>query len=68
MVLCYFDGDDDGNVDDGIFLEVHLPSFKVEIGSRIIQSFIKWRSCKIKITSCHSSNKLPLPASPTLHV
>lgn len=51
MVLRYFDGDDDGNVDDGIFLGIHLPSFKEEIGSRIIQSFIKWRSCKIKITS-----------------
>lgn len=41
VVLYYFDGHDNGNVDDGIFLEVHLPSFKEEIGSRIIQSFIK---------------------------
>lgn len=31
MVLYYFDGYDDGNVGDGIFLEVHLPSFKEEI-------------------------------------
>lgn len=31
MVLYYFDGHDDGNVGDGIFLEVHLPSFKEEI-------------------------------------
>lgn len=68
MVLRYFDGDDGGNVDDGIFLGIHLPSFKEEIGSRIIQSFIKWRSCKIKSTSWHSSNKLPLPASPPLRV
>lgn len=59
MVLCYFDPDDDGSVDDGICLKVYLPSFKEEIGSRIIQSFIKWRSCKIKITSCTVLIKFP---------
>jgi len=41
MILCYFNGDDNSKVDGGISLEVHLPSFREEIVSRIIQSFIK---------------------------